>query len=657
MNSFLKKYIDIAFSDRWWLVSLAVILVYFSALRIIDIEKNPPADLSISAAPFTDEGLKTYSARNLYFHGKYKWTRSDGYSGWNHSAPLSTYIYLKWFKAFGVSIKSVRYINVIFSILTMVLLFILVTRYYNDRFSAFASVILFGSSYFLIMFNRLAFFENMLIFFSLLIFYSVCELFTRREKMKKSVTNKSIKTFPQFLHIIIAASIGCLATVAGIFTKQSIMVIVVAITPLLTLYIFYSSKKLNSYLINKFYITMLVLVIGYLLVGHFGWFDEYFKSLLKIQIFDVSLGYLLPLKQSFANFDPLYLSFLKSLYLEFVYLQPIIFFTGIFYAVKTYYNFLYKNKLNIIDAAFSTWFLFGFLFLAVMRYHPARYYLLLSIPLVILSARFFTSPESFSFSNISPKGKVISIRRFTLFIFWFYLFFYVGVIIVNTFTPFFMIKRTYEFVFYSYLQQNYTAIFLIALGLLLIQILVFVGMYYLVKKIRPFFNSKKYSYLIFLVLLLFQMFQYARWYTTNNSSVADFSKFMGENLPENTVLTGCWSASLALNSGLRSIVIQERLSYNTRLLGKIIDDDPLSTFVFENEEVVEVQEIDMPLFLFVSKTGPFDLPIRDRYKDYLTEERYMGSINLGLYDVEMYRLDVVPDAGLRNLFINYLEKF
>ena len=97
--------------------------------------------------------------------------------------------------------------------------------------------------------------------------------------------------------MIIAVTIGCGATVAGIFTKQSIAIIVVAIAPFLTLYFFYSHKRLNSFLIKKFYITMILIIIAYLLLGHFGWFDKYFRELLKIKIFDVSIGYLLPLKK------------------------------------------------------------------------------------------------------------------------------------------------------------------------------------------------------------------------------------------------------------------------------------------------------------------------------------------------------------------------
>lgn len=642
----IKDFTHTALSEKWWPLTLALILLLFASARVIHITYDPPPELSISAAPFTDEGLKTYSPRNFYYHGDWRWTPEDGYAGWYRSSPLAVRMYRAWFNWFGVSLTTVRLINVLFSVLTMALLFWLVMRYYRNRFTAAASVILFGVSHFIMMFNRLAFFENMLVFFSLAIFYSVCELFLRRKRMKQAVTDNSISTWPQLFFILLAVSVGCAATVAGIFTKQSIAVIVVSIVPFLTLYLFFSHKKLNSFLINKFYVTMIIIVIGYLLLAHFGWFDAYLKELLKINIFNVSIGYLLPLKYSFKNFDPLYLSFIKSLCLEFVYLQPVIFFTGIFYAVKIYYNFLYKLELHVIDTAFATWFLFGFLFLAIMRYHPARYYMLLSIPLVILSARFFTSPESFSFSKIVPDDKIVSVRKLVLIVFWFYLFFYVGVILVNTILPFQAIKFLFEYSYFSIISKEYMNLLPIVAGAVLIQITVFITMFMVVNKIRPSFNSKKYSYLIFIGLILFQTFQYGRWIINSDDVVSSLSERLGSILPEESLLTGCWAASLTLNNKLRAVVIQERLNYNVGLIEKIIADGPVTVFHKSEGGVVEEVEEDLPIYLFVSTNGPFDIPIRRTFEKYIVEERLMAVVEMGLFDVEMYRLDAPPDAKM-----------
>ncbi len=643
MISRIKTLTHKALSNKVWPFTFVFVLVVLTLLRITNMELDPPPELSISAAPFTDEGLKTYSPRNFHYYNEWRWTTRDGYAGWHKSSPLAVKMYIAWFDLFGVSFVSIRSLNILFSVLTLVLLFMVVMRYYRDRFTAFAAMILYGISYYLMMFNRLAFFENMLVFFSLLIFSAFCELFQRRSRMKRSVTDESIRTLPQFLYMLIAVAIGCIATVAGIFTKQSIVVIIIAIVPFLTLYFFYSHRKLNKFLINKFYITIALIVVGYMLLGHFGWLDRYFKSLLKIRIFDVSIGYLLPLKRSTSNFDPVYMSFLKSLYLEFVYLQPVIFFTGIFYAVKTYYNFLYKSKLDIIDTAFSTWVLFGFMFLAIMRYHPARYYTLLSVPLVILSARFFTSSESFSFKRIVPEEKIISLRKLILFLFWFYLFFYTGVVMINSFMPFDLIKNIYSLFFYSIISKEYGRVVPIVMVAVVFQIAVFTAMYFFVRRIRPSFNSKKYSYIIFLCIIVFQSYQYGRWLLTSDYTLANFSRRMGEVLPENSVITGCWAASLSLNNTLRALVIQDKLHYNVDLINDIIADRTIPVVTMKNGGVQRTEEKDMPVYLFVSTTGPFDMKIRRTFSKYMTDERHICTLPMGLYDVEMYRLDAKPD--------------
>ncbi len=54
-----------------WLVPVALVLVVLLGLwlRASDLGADPPPDLSWSFAPYTDEGLNTYSARNLVLYG------------------------------------------------------------------------------------------------------------------------------------------------------------------------------------------------------------------------------------------------------------------------------------------------------------------------------------------------------------------------------------------------------------------------------------------------------------------------------------------------------------------------------------------------------------------------------------------------------------
>ena len=66
----------------------------FTLMRLVFINADPPQDLSFSAALYTDEGFKTYEARNYIHFGDWKWTSSDMYWGWKSESPLPVYTYL-----------------------------------------------------------------------------------------------------------------------------------------------------------------------------------------------------------------------------------------------------------------------------------------------------------------------------------------------------------------------------------------------------------------------------------------------------------------------------------------------------------------------------------------------------------------------------------
>ena len=85
-----------------------LLLALFTSFRCMKINADAPQDLSISAALYTDEGFKTYSSRNRYYYGDWKWTPEDGYSSWYKGSPVPAYMYLNWFRYFGSSFASIR---------------------------------------------------------------------------------------------------------------------------------------------------------------------------------------------------------------------------------------------------------------------------------------------------------------------------------------------------------------------------------------------------------------------------------------------------------------------------------------------------------------------------------------------------------------------
>ncbi len=622
-----------------WFPFFVLLILLFTGIRLAHLEADSTPDISISAAPFTDEALKAYSSRNHYLFHEMKWTPRDGYRSWYEKSVLSVGIYNRWFELFGPSYSSLRILNILFSIMTLVLLFFLVKHFY-DILQAFVAIIIYGFNTFLIMFNRLGFFENMLNFFILLIFFSFCSLYEHRGRMKQAITDPSINSAKEMIYILIAVTTGCLATVAGLFTKQSISLVIIAIVPFLTLYLFYSHRKLNNFLRLKFYVTITGIVLGYIMLGHFGYFDKFFKQILSVEVFDISLGYFLPLKRTSANFDAIYLSFIKSLFLEFVFIQPIIFFTGMFYALYSYYRFLYKNDLNLLDTAFSTWFLFGFLFLAIMRYHPARYYMLLTMPLVILSTRFFTSGKDLYFNDlVEGAPRFLSFRRIIVKIFLFYLYLYSGVFIVMNFTPFAVRKAVYDFFFFNITGDRWNLVYPVIGFVVLFLIFNAVAVKVLVRNIEKKFSPLKLKKALFALMIIIQLFGYSKWYFFDEYNVVSYSRALGKHLRSDTILVGCWAAALGQENNLRTLVMQEKMRYNVKLTEALIAGEKIEMVPYRDESLRHKHEGAPPVYLTVAKNAPFDMKIAKHFNKYLVPERLLTEISLGLYDVSVYRLD------------------
>jgi hypothetical protein len=93
-------------------VGLALVLVVAAVLRSQHIRADPPAILpflSGSAGIYFDEGIYCYNARNKVLFGQ--WITDE----WNpliYNAPL-TLIYYLGFRLFGISIVTVKAINIL----------------------------------------------------------------------------------------------------------------------------------------------------------------------------------------------------------------------------------------------------------------------------------------------------------------------------------------------------------------------------------------------------------------------------------------------------------------------------------------------------------------------------------------------------------------
>jgi len=157
---------------------LALVLVVAAVLRTQHIKADPPLilpEISGSAGIYFDEGIYCHNARNRILFGK--WITDE----WNplvYNAPL-TMIYYLAFTLFGISIVTVKAVNIIFGLLG-ILLFHAGLRRYLKPGQALALTLLFALDFYVLMYSRIGLLENFSVLCFLLGFY----LFVRSEERR-----------------------------------------------------------------------------------------------------------------------------------------------------------------------------------------------------------------------------------------------------------------------------------------------------------------------------------------------------------------------------------------------------------------------------------------------------------------------------------------
>jgi hypothetical protein len=283
-----------------------------------------------------------------------------------------------------------------------------------------------------------------------------------------------------------------------------------------------------------------------------------------------------------------------------------------------------------------------------MRYHPARYYLLISPPLMILAARFIVSAGYVNLLDSCRKLKVKSFRVVG-YIFWFYFIFYAGVTFFLQAIPFFYRKKLYDY-FYKNLQKgNIDDILPIMLLIVFVQIFFYLLLVPKIKILKKTFEKKKVFAALFAIIICFQAFLHVKWLVFNKQRLYNISVKLGETLEPNSILFGGWAPALTIENRLRSIVIQGDMDYNTDVLSALLNKKRIPVVKKKNDITVKTYESKMPLYLIVSPNAPFEKKMYDFYKNFLNKRNMVFSTEFGYFNIEMYRLDREPVAEKKKL--------
>lgn len=159
---------------RWkeWL-GLALVLAVAATLRLQRLEADPPslvASISGSAGIYFDEGIYCHNARNKVLFGR--WITDE----WNpvvYNAPL-TLVYFLAFKAFGLSIGTVKALSILFGLCGIAFFWAGLRRLLSAP-AALGLTALFALDFYGVMYNRIGLLEN----FSTLCFLAGFWLFVR----------------------------------------------------------------------------------------------------------------------------------------------------------------------------------------------------------------------------------------------------------------------------------------------------------------------------------------------------------------------------------------------------------------------------------------------------------------------------------------------
>lgn len=604
---------------KYGLIVIALIIL-FSGMRVVFINADAPQDLSISAAIFTDEGFKTFAARNFLLFGDWKWTDSDEYESWLDQSPLGTFTSLAVFHCFGVGFAPIRFLSVAYSIATMVLLFIFAGRFF-DRKTALLSLILFGFNYFIIMSGRLAFFEVHLNFYVMATLLCVAEAVRRFHEKK-------------FLPSLIFWALAGAGITAQFFLKKNFLIIIIAVLPAFVLsYLKY--RDVSERTMKTALAVMIALSgVSYLLFAHMGSFQESLARLINVTVMGRPLVHFLPLR----TFDPIAPFLGKGIYLEFIFLQPISFAVGIFFAIYVLYKFCKKMPVHGMDIFLSSWLLFGFILLTLMSYHPSRYYTLFIIPMTLLLSRAFSELDTdvaanfFSGKKEFPFNVMVSLLYLTLTV-------YSGVVLLVQLVPFSVRSGLMRILYPAFSNGNIPSVFYIVIPLAVIEFVLVFAIIIFRKRLKHNLLKKGAVHVLFLAIVSLQAIQYGKWFIFHDSTLYNTSKALGTELPENSVLIGSWSSGLSMENRLRPLIIQAANTYNYGVVEKLMRGEKISTVLLHKGGREYSQESGMPMYFAVSRNVVFERPIIRRFDAILHPGNIVKKFTLGYFDVEIYKLE------------------
>ncbi len=323
---------------------------------------------------FTDEGYKTFDARNKVLFDK--WSVDPHPPCYLYLHPVFTLTQYSFMSLFGVGLIQARLVSVFFGLGILLLIFSLVRKNFSGSAAIIAGILI-GFNYYFIMISRTAVIEISAIFFMMLTVFTFD------------------KTPPKRPYYVFLAGI---TTFLGIITKLYAFFLI----PMCIVFLIYRKRYRDLlFYMTGFLAAVIVYTFLWCLLTNFDVFIDVLRlnmSIGKLEIFRDSQSIISASSQKVQHHSTslnVLFTLLRSLSGRFIYIHHL--FTiapGIFVLCSAYFMRMAQKKrrerFSDLEILSIGWIIFGGAILSIAKYTSFHHLMILLPPMAILSTSFLT---------------------------------------------------------------------------------------------------------------------------------------------------------------------------------------------------------------------------------------------------------------------------
>jgi 4-amino-4-deoxy-L-arabinose transferase-like glycosyltransferase len=350
-------------------LGLLLVLALATLLRLQHVKADPPpllVHLTNSAGIYFDEAMYCHNARNKLLFDT--WMTDD----WNPVLynGILTGIYFGAFKLFGISVVTMKTVNILFGLLGVLFLYLAIRRYLPPTYTL-GFAFLFAVDYYWTMYNRVGLLENFSTLFFIISYYF------------------AVKAKDRPLHMVLLGVCVALAVLSKYLFFYFFFAALLAVA-----YHAWQNKRWRDLL------RFLAGTIAVLLIWFFAVFLPLAPSFRKIGSGWLDLSWPESIGQFFFNI------YRNNMH-RYMSLIPLLFIVGLLFSAAVLIRLWKRNPPPELPELFVVLWLAGtFLQMAILNYQPLRYYLNI-VPALFFAVSLAVKNRSWMRAHRLPVGLIL----------------------------------------------------------------------------------------------------------------------------------------------------------------------------------------------------------------------------------------------------------